>query len=69
MNKTATLLTTAMFASLFASTSAIAQQELYRPEVGKLHPDIVLPRIDNGESVSLADYRGKKVLLIHFASW
>jgi hypothetical protein len=28
-----------------------------------------LPRIDNGKPLKLSDYRGQKVLLIHFASW
>jgi hypothetical protein len=69
MNKSATLFTFAIVASVLASSSSLAQHERYRPEVGKPHPEIVLPRIDNGESVSLAAYRGKKVLLIHFASW
>lgn len=41
----------------------------YRPQVGKPHPDFVLPRIDNGKPLRLSDFRGKKVLLVHFASW
>jgi hypothetical protein len=41
----------------------------YRVEVGKAHPDFALPRIDNGRPLRLSDYRGKKVLLVHFASW
>ncbi|HUT33655.1 MAG TPA: hypothetical protein VNE39_09260 [Planctomycetota bacterium] len=41
----------------------------YAPEVGKRHPDFMLPRIDDRKPVSLSDFRGKKVLLIHFASW
>jgi len=39
------------------------------PTVGRRHPDFVLPRIDDGKPVSLSDFRGKKVLLIQFASW
>ena len=35
---------------------------------GEFFPDIKFPTLD-GEQASLADYRGKKVLLIHFASW
>ena len=69
MNRTATLLATALFAWLVPLSRTSAQHDRYRPEVGQPHPDIVLPRIDNGRSVSLSDYRGKKVLLIHFASW
>jgi len=41
----------------------------YAPRVGKPHPDFLLPRIDNGEPIRLSQYRGKRVLLVHFASW
>ncbi len=41
----------------------------YPSAIGEAHPDFVLPRIDNGEAVRLADFRGKRVLLVHFASW
>lgn len=44
-------------------------QPAYRPTVGEMHPDFELPNIENGSRVKLSDYRGKKVLLIHFASW
>jgi hypothetical protein len=41
----------------------------YAPKIGEKHPDFTLPRIDDGAPVSLANFRGKKVLLIQFASW
>lgn len=41
----------------------------YAPRVGEPHPDFVLPRIDNGEAVRLSQFRGQRVLLVHFASW
>lgn len=41
----------------------------YSPRVGKPHADFTLPSISGGKAVSLADFRGKKVLLLHFASW
>jgi peroxiredoxin len=41
----------------------------YAPKVGEKHPDFTLPRIDDGVPVSLSSFRGKKVLLIQFASW
>lgn len=41
----------------------------YSPKVGEPHVDFVLPNIETREPVSLAQYRGKKVLLVHFASW
>ncbi len=43
--------------------------ESYAPRVGHRHPDLTLPNIANRQPVSLSQFRGKKVLLIHFASW
>lgn len=63
---------------LFANSTFAVQQEAesstkifrsYRPSVGQPHPDFVLPSIEDGENIQLSDYRGKKVLLLHFASW
>lgn len=47
----------------------VAAADTYRPQIGQPHPDFVLPRIDNGKPTSLSQFRGKKVLLVHFASW
>lgn len=44
---------------------AIADQ----PRAGERHPEFTLPSISNGSAVSLSDFRGKKVLLVQFASW
>ncbi len=44
-------------------------QAPYRAVVGEPHPDFVLPNIKDGQPLQLSDYRGRKVLLIHFASW
>lgn len=34
------------------------------------HPDFILPLItDPSKTIQLSKYRGKKVLLLHFASW
>lgn len=46
-----------------------ARGENYAPRVGELHADFTLPSIADGRPVSLRQFRGKKVLLIHFASW
>ena len=46
-----------------------AEPATYKPVVGKLHPDFQLPGIVDGKPVRLSDFRGKKVLLAHFASW
>ena len=44
-------------------------QFAYSPENGQPHADFVLPSIEDGSPVRLSDFRGKKVLLLHFASW
>ncbi len=46
-----------------------AKAESYHPQVGQRHPDFTLPNIKDGKAVSLSQFHGKKVLLIHFASW
>jgi peroxiredoxin len=54
---------------IMADTTFPAVAEKYAPKVGAIHPDFTLPRIDDRQPVSLSDFRGKKVLLIQFASW
>lgn len=56
----------ALIGFLFVPMAAASS---YPPEVGDAHPDFVLPEIGTGEAVSLSQFRGKKILLIHFASW
>ena len=55
------------------STGAVAEDSIvatqYRPRVGEPHPDFVLPNIEDGKLTALSQFRGKKVLLMHFASW
>jgi hypothetical protein len=50
---------------------AAAPAESYEDAVvvGQRHPDFVLPHIDDRKPVSLSQHRGKKLLLVHFASW
>ncbi len=36
-------------------------------KMGQMYPDFLLPNVDGGLG-RLSDYRGRKVLLIHFAS-
>lgn len=38
-------------------------------EVGQPFPAIVLPSLDDGEPMSIRDFRGEKVVLHIFASW
>ncbi len=54
---------------LFFSGTALTAAPSYPPQVGTVHPDFVLPEIDSRQPVSLSQFRGKKVLLINFASW
>lgn len=35
---------------------------------GEMYPDFLLPTLD-GELHRFSEYRGKKILLFHFASW
>jgi hypothetical protein len=52
-----------------ASSFADAQAETYSPRVGHPHPDFVLPSITDGRPVTLSQFRGRKILLVHLASW
>ena len=61
-------LTLLLWGTVLGSTSR-AWASSYAPKVGEKHPDFTLPRINDGAPVSLSNFRGKKVLLIQFASW
>jgi peroxiredoxin len=37
--------------------------------MGQYHPDFTLPSIADRTPVSLSQFRGRKILLIHLASW
>jgi hypothetical protein len=39
------------------------------PKPGEAYPAYVLPSLADGGPLSVAHFRGKKVLLLHFASW
>lgn len=49
--------------------ASFSQGQPYTAKVGQRHADFTLANIHDGKPISLSDYRGKKVLLIHFASW
>lgn len=44
-------------------------QSASRFEVGEPFPDLSLPSVEDGRPLSLASFRGQKVLLHVFASW
>lgn len=59
------------FVSLLACLAGVARAgdtTQVGTKVGQMYPDFLLPKLD-GDLGRLSDYRGKKVLLIHFASW
>jgi hypothetical protein len=69
----------ARFAAVFASAALFncggdrpvesLGDPMLKVEAGQPFPDIVLPSLQDGSPASLAQFRGKKVLLHVFASW
>jgi hypothetical protein len=59
----------AALAVTLAGTITSTQAEEYSPRIGARHADFTLPSIEDGKPVSLSQFRGQRVLLIHFASW
>ncbi|MBX9579015.1 MAG: redoxin domain-containing protein [Gemmataceae bacterium] len=58
--------------SLLAVPAAVLLSQLalgQTPKVGDRHPDFTLPDVAGGKPKTLSDFRGKKVLLVQFASW
>lgn len=53
----------------FAAPDARAQDLQVGMRSGQVMPDIELPLIDGSRSLRLSELRGKKVLLVSFASW
>ncbi len=51
----------------FAGHSASAAPPDF--SVGRPFPNLVLPALDGGRAMSIADFRGKQVILHVFASW
>ena len=57
-------------AGSFALLLSIAPaQENFAPKEGEVFPELYFPTIDGEGLASLKDYRGKKILLMQFASW
>ncbi len=66
MNGRAFLPITAPAVVLSAAAATAAPADL---EVGRPFPDLVLPALQDGRPLSIADFRGRKVILQVFASW
>ena len=68
---TRTVLVAGVWALAVACAGAV-QDEPAHPTIGtkegQMYPDFLLPKLEGGFG-RLSDHRGKKVLLIHFASW
>ena len=54
--------------SVALATSLVSAQQSLQPKEGEVFPEIAFPTLA-GEQASLAKFRGKKVLLMQFASW
>jgi hypothetical protein len=57
----------ALLCLCLAAPGLAAQSGLF--EQGKRLPALELPTIDGTQTINLAELRGKKLLLIQFASW
>lgn len=62
--------------SLVALAASVPAESYSQPdsvtigrEVGQAFSQIVLPRLDGKRPMAISDLRGKKVILIEFASW
>jgi hypothetical protein len=60
---------TKLLALLGWALAAPVRAQDYAPKVGEPQPAFTLPDIQTGKPVALTEFRGKKVLLIQFASW
>ncbi len=56
-------------AALLAISGMAAQAEPPKIELGKPFPDLLLPSMEDGSPTSIADFRGRKLILHVFASW
>jgi len=56
-------------AAIMCALTAPAVADGSPPTVGQHYVAFTLPDIETSKPVSLSDFRGKKVLLIQFASW
>jgi hypothetical protein len=58
-----------LMASLGSSGGAEPPRLPIGTRVGEVHPEIILPDLEGRRGWALSGYRGKKVLLVQFASW
>lgn len=63
------LFTLSLFLILAWATGGWPQGSGSGFEVGEPFPNVTLPSAEDGSPLSLADFRGQKVILHIFASW
>ena len=63
-----TSLSLGLSASLLVGAAVAEDRPAIGTNQGEMYPDFVLPTLD-GEVKRLSDFRGKRILLFHFASW
>ena len=63
------ILSMALLALCTMATASTADTLTIGREVGQVFPQVVLPTLDGKRTLALSNFRGKKVLLIEFASW
>ena len=56
-------------AGLTMAHPALAQRGLGEIKIGQPFPDLTFRSMEDGSPMSIADFRGKKVVLQVFASW
>jgi hypothetical protein len=59
---------TALLASV-ATTAVAAEAPVIGRDIGQVYPQVVLPSLDGKRAIALSEFRGRKVILIEFASW
>ena len=69
-NRMASVVSLALLIGATSAVPAYGQRGVASSfEVGQPFPAITLPALEDGRPASLADFRGKKLLLHVFASW
>ncbi len=68
-NRMASVVSLALLIGATSVVPAYGQRVASRFQSGQPFPTIAFPSLEEGTPASIADYRGKKLLLHVFASW
>lgn len=55
--------------ALLLLAPSLAAQDRMVPEEGEPFPEIAFPTLDGGGLATMKEFRGRKILLMQFASW